>query len=921
MMDPSIIDFAKMNYDRLRGLGLTHEDAVARSTAALGNLFPDAAPDDLAAATTQVRGFQRTQPAPAVMQGEALFATWFDPARKQGWVRWQRYRRYLLEKKGWAFDSVAALDDSSDEIVTQIGDPASAEPFDRRGLVAGSVQSGKTASYMALICKAVDAGYRMVIVLAGIHNSLRHQTQVRIDEEIIGVGSHFEGKQRERVGVGLLEPTNQHPPINFLTGRGENGDFSVHVARRVAVNPGETPFLLVVKKNVTVLEHLIGYLRGLASAVPGEGGIRQLRNVPLLLIDDEADQASINFRSIRDDSDELDPSLDPSRINEQLRKLLMTFTHRTYVGYTATPFANVLISPEVEHPGLGPDLFPRDFIVALHPPDDYIGPRQVFGTTVLADASQDPGMPVVRTVDDHERFVPDRHRQEHNPGEMPMSLRRAILGYLLAGAARCSRGQGSRHHTMLIHVTRFTAVQQRVADAVDRLLRRLRSILEYGSGAPGTPESRETLVQEFHALWFTDFEPTSRAMGVKPAPWDEIERHLLAGLRRVTLRIINGDAGDVLDYEQRAREGAWVIAVGGDKLSRGLTLEGLTVSYYLRASRSYDTLMQMGRWFGYRPGYADLCRIYTTPELVSWFQHIVVATEALWDEFETMQRMSATPREFGLRVMAHPAMEVTSPMKMREAARIALSYSGTISETIMFDTDPAIIAGNQQAVDTLVGLLGAPPARPEGRGPFLWRQIPATSILAFLRTYRTSPGAVMAIASRLAEYIELHVPRGLLTTWTVAVMSTKQPVSGNGTGTAGGLVVQRFQRAWNTRSTPVCTQIGRMLSPDDELLDLDKDERDVLARELHRVTRRSNSGKITAQDARGYDLDGPPYRIGRPATRGLLILYPLALGERGTDLQQNMTVWGMAISFPRSRSLQNHDFVANAVWLEQLGVG
>jgi len=243
----------------------------------------------------------------------------------------------------------------------------------------------------------------------------------------------------------------------------------------------------------------------------------------------------------------------------------------------------------------------------------------------------------------------------------------------------------------------------------------------------------------------------------------------------------------------------------------------------------------------------------------------------------------------------------------------------------MFDTSPALIAGNQQAVDTLVGLLGAPLVRPEGRGSFLWTGAPATTILSFLRSYRTHPDAVTVIASRLAEYIELHLPSGLLTSWTVAVMSTKQPITANGTGTAGPHRVQRFQRA-PLKGAPTAdgTRIGRMLSPDDETIDLDQAEWQALTLNLPRAliaAKKLNTGKVTAQDARGYDLDSAPFRIGRPATRGLLILYPLVLGERGTDLQNLVTTWGMAISFPRSRQLQSHEFVANAVWLEQVAAG
>ncbi|WP_437650326.1 Z1 domain-containing protein [Sorangium sp. So ce362] len=919
-MNASLNDIAKKIYDHARLDGAAHDAAIDRVAAALPVISPRATPAEVAATAAFLREQVRSQEAPTVMQGELPFAPWFEPSMKDGWLRWRRYRRYLLEKKGWAFDSVAALDASSDDIVRQLGDPASGGAFDRHGLVVGSVQSGKTASYMALMSKALDAGYSVVIVLAGIHNSLRHQTQTRIDDEIVGIGTQLGSTQREVVGVGLLDPRAEHPPMQYLTGRGEDGDFSAQVARKVGVHLGQTPLLLVVKKNVVVLENLISYLRGLPVAVNVGHGMKQLQRIPLLLIDDEADQASINFRPVRGDLDEFDPSLDPSRVNEQIRKLLVTFAQRTYVGYTATPFANVLIPPEGVHPMLGPDLFPRDFIVALHPPDDYIGPRQVFGTGLLPDGTEVTGMPVVRVVSDHEKFIPEKHRQEHAPTAVPSSLRNAVLSYLIAGAVRCCRGQSTRHHTLLVHVTRFTAVQQRVASLIERLLARLCSILEYGSGAPGTPESPGALLAELRSVWDRDFVLTSGAMNASLPPWELVQQQLLPGLRRVSLRIINGDAADVLDYERQARGGAWVIAVGGDKLSRGLTLEGLCVSYYLRASRTYDTLMQMGRWFGYRPGYADLCRIFTTAELVSWFQHIVQATEELWDEFETMQRLGSTPRQFGLRVMAHPAIEVTSPMKMREAERISLNYSGAVQETIMFDLAADVTAANHQAVHSFVVGLGEPAPRENNRGPYLWRDIPAANTLQFLRAYRTHRNALTVISSRLADYVEQHVPRGILTTWMVAVMSTKQPIACSGTGTAGGRVVDRFQRAILTDvSTPDCTRIRRMLSPDDELLDIDETELGLLAR--HRKGK-SLQDPVTAQDARGYDVEGPPpMRIGRPASRGLLILYPLVLGPKGADLRGNPTIWGMALSFPRSSQLLDHEFVANPVWLEQMNAG
>ena len=145
--------------------------------------------------------------------------------------------------------------------------------------------------------------------------------------------------------------------------------------------------------------------------------------------------------------------------------------------------------------------------------------------------------------------------------------------------------------------------------------------------------------------------------------WEEVSSQLPDVVSDIQVRMINGTAKDALDYSEYEGAGLKVIAIGGDKLARGLTLEGLCVSYFLRASRMYDTLMQMGRWFGYRPGYLDLCRLYTTPDLSEWFGHIADAAEELREEFDIMAATGATPREYGLKVQSHPVLMVNLKAK------------------------------------------------------------------------------------------------------------------------------------------------------------------------------------------------------------------------------------------------------------------
>jgi hypothetical protein len=845
---------------------------------------------------------------------------WFDAKRQSAitWRFWERYRDYLCIERGFPDAVIKRLHADTNELLGYLEDPLAVDrDFDIRGLVMGNVQSGKTTNYSALINKAIDAGYKLIVVLAGLHNNLRSQTQARLDAEVLGrdTAVTIKGGQ-EAVDIGVMKiPGAARLFIHNLTDRTNGGDFSRRVAQQVMVQPGGDPILLVVKKNESVLRNLVRYYRDYcpASAHDPATGRRSIRNVPVLVIDDEADQASINTNVVPL-NDDGQPVADhsPTQINRRIREFLRCFSQSAYVGYTATPYANVFIHHEAAHRDYGDDLFPRNFIVALSPPSNYIGPQKLLGG---ADPN-DVGQPVFRLADDGRQVFPDGHNQSLDPHEVPESLKAALLSFVLSSAMRRARGQSPVHNSMLIHVTRFQVVQRRVAELVRGEVTTLRHRLRFGDGA-GT-----SLLDEFHDLYVRDFAPTSGSMNAAVVSWDDSWRHINNVVDSLAIRVINGRSEDLLDYEAPLTENRHLIVIGGDKLSRGLTLEGLTVSYFLRSSKMYDTLMQMGRWFGYRPGYEDLCRIYAPTDLTESFRHIAEAGEELRGEFERMASQGATPRDYGLRVRSHPVLLITSQAKMRQGFPLDVDYKGRVIETTSFPRDNAVLARNLAAVDAFVTSLG-PPITMGTSATQVWERRAPAEVCAFLRNYRTSDRAPRANAIRLMEYIEgrqrLVPPE--LSTWTVALVS-RTPGPGMAMVTLAGRRIACLQRQF-TSARDTHFSIKRLLSPSDELLDFtDPAEREKIAAD----------NKVT-----DFKLIAEKLREARPDTRGLLVIYPLDPlyifgneqsmddhGERrrehlaqGIDLSPPTTIpVGIGLIFPDSKRSAPVPYVVNSVWLQ-----
>jgi hypothetical protein len=841
------------------------------------------------------------------------------------WRLWNRYARYLSTTNRMARASRERLDEITTDVLGRLEDPERPGGWDRRGLVAGQVQSGKTGNYIGLICKALDAGYKLVVVLAGVHNSLRSQTQSRVDEGILGFDTrknlrYDQADADKFVGVGRLAGQLLH--VNSFTSSKQTGDFSRRVAENIGVAVGgHDPIVLVVKKNKSILTNLHEWATELRSEIDPDSGRSILRDVPVLVIDDEADHASIDTNGTKRGDEEHNPSV----INRLIRKFVRTFEQSAYVAYTATPFANIFIDPDAVHGEAGEDVFPKSFIVNLPAPSTYVGPARVFGLREDIGTSIDAveALPIVRPVRDYDAWMPDKHKSSHVPPRpLPESLRAAILSFLIAGAIRNARGQGDRHHSMLIHVTRFTAVQRIVTEQVQAELDDVRSRLMYGEGA-------DPIVQERVAeLYRADYRPTHREIGRMPdladqtgplPSLDELLGLLPEIAQRTHIRTINGQSQDAFEYIDHP-EGVSVIAVGGDKLSRGLTLEGLSMSYYLRSTRMYDTLMQMGRWFGYRPGYLDVCRLYTTPELQAWYASITAASEELLREFDYMAAANRTPRDFGLRVVQHPdGLLVTSPSKLRHARRISISFAGAISETIIFDRSAAIRERNWSALEAMLNRLDETACRPDPREPdgdFVWHGVPADIVTALLATYEAHPAALKAQPKALREYIRAraadHPPE--LTTWTVVVANKTRAES---THPVAGRALGLIERAAFGAAQKDRYSIRRLVSPAHERIDLDPRSdawREAMSRTIgawEQNTRKDRSPTPPTEPA------GRAVRSVRSAELGLLIIYPLDPKQAGGLLEGDTPFVGLALSFPASGRAKPIEYQVNPVFWEQ----
>lgn len=609
-----------------------------------------------------------------------------------------RYKVYL-GKREFSQKTIQSIESTCEQILSYCADPENGANK-KKGLVVGDVQSGKTANYLGLINMAFDYGYRIVVLLAGSTDSLRLQTQKRTDAGVIGAISDSIGNSIEYIGVGV--PGQSHYAIPFTN---QKYDFKKFLQKNINATFSDfrKPVVLVVKKNGKILESVSERLQAELS----DKGVTDTKSV--LIIDDEADYASVNTKK---------PGNDPSTINKLVRTIFNKFPIASYVGYTATPFANIFINPfDVEN---NRDLFPSDFIVQLNASSAYFGGRKVFPKD-----EEDVAKHLKVLSEEEEFFLPVIHEKEYRYEGMPDSLKEAVYGFLINCVIRSIRGQQTKHRSMMINITRFNDVQSQIEEAVTNFIELLTCEIEQlGS------RNLESFIANRHmkALYevytndrfYKDIREGAKEKDIEKIEWQTIQAGLYDEIKQFKITVINSRNGTMtqrtddnrkkrFDYDEYKDDGARVIAIGGMVLSRGLTLEGLMVSYYSRNASAYDALLQMGRWFGYRQGYEDLCRLYISQENIDRFDAVLDAVEDLKLQFAEMERNDKTPEEFGLMVRESPetletTLLVTARNKMigSESIFYHLNYGGVYADTSKLRRDLAENEHNYRATVSFI---------------------------------------------------------------------------------------------------------------------------------------------------------------------------------------------------------------------------
>ena len=824
----------------------------------------------------------------AVLQ-EKNFEPWLEAARgEMDPYFWERYRKFLADQK-FSGHVLATMDSVTNRILGLMENPKKEGKWDRRGMVVGHVQSGKTANYTGLICKAADAGYEVIIVIAGIHNNLRNQTQMRVDEGFLGFDSAAlltnrpsRSSAHSRIGVGRFDATRR--PSTFTNSW---RDFNKTTATNVGI-PLENlkqPAVFVIKKNSNTLKNLLEWLK-VHNVRHGVDSI----SAPMLLVDDEADNASIN---IKKNADEV------SRINGQIRELLGVFDRSCYVGYTATPFANIFIDPDTDDEMFGQDLFPRHFIISLDPPDNYFGAARVF---------IDEPKRIIRHIEDNGDLLPLKHPIYHQISNLPKSLCTAVRTFVLARAIRLARGQSGEHNSMLVNASRFTRIQSQLRNEIHELVNVIRSNVRVNGAKPEAEALHDPEIAALHDVFVKEYMETC---GV---PWSKVQTYLLDSINPVDIVEINSRSSGALTYADYQKSGLNVIAVGGYSLSRGLTLEGLIVSYFLRNSMMYDTLMQMGRWFGYRQGYDDLCRVWVPEEAEGWYAHITDSIEELRDDLRRMESVGATPEQFGLCVRSHPdTLIVTARNKMGsgEQHRISVGLANRFIETAILRRNEESLAANRHATVALAENLRRLDKAPEdglcvsGSGGRLVLDVPVSAVMDFLSAFKNHPDSVLTDPGPVHRYIDKR-SRDELSNWDVLFAGVKNLGGNSLVDRSLGFDLYCQRRTEGKRS-------------DDRTLFITNKQR-VASRGMEKVGLRVEQIQKAEADYREKEKKTtyPDLIYRKVRTKPLLIVHLLAIGSEHEDLSATKPVVAWSISFPETGQYEEKvEYVVNTTWFRE----
>lgn len=853
---------------------------------------------------------------------------WYTSEKKENRQYWDRYKQYLTESS-MPRDSREKLDEWTDNILSQCEDPRKLDTsWSIKGLVHGSVQSGKTANYIGLINKAADAGYKLFIVLTGMYNDLRTQTQIRFDEGFIGYESSTltdkETANAFPIGVGLFDRSIF---VSSLTHRRSNGDFKKNNID--SYNPlrlqdsASEPYIIVCKKNKNVLDSILKWLDRFQKNPTNQ----KIENLPIFVLDDEADQASPSNR----------PN-ESSPINTRIRKILNSFSNSTYLSYTATPYANLLINPKRNTPELGEDIFPKDFIVGLPIPDNYVGFEDIFPSEDSEDFEKkyEESQKYIRIINDH--YDPDSedgwmphsaHRDNtfiplyRNKNEIPPSLKRAIYTFLLCSAAKSLRRINELHSSMMVHVTYKNIIQDEVKQQIHNFIDTLKVEL------PLKNESNEHWKQ-LKSIWENDLgHPDHINKDEKQISWSKIMDKILypnidSILDRLDCIQLSNTSADILNYKEYEKKGSVLIVLGGNRLSRGITLSGLCVSYFSRYSsqRLADTVTQMARWFGYRDGYQDLCRVYLTEDLRDVLSQISGTDEELRAQIDLLQsRSDITPDKYPIYLRSFPGLMVTNKTRMKESSETySLRYDDhSLGVKVIKKSNND---KNKEYFDDLINKLDRDPdyvnnlrsksqfnlvedsIKNSHNKDLIWRNVDFKIIIDFFSKYIAHSGNLKINTEAFVRYINMKVDKyNELTKWNIVLKSRsklKKPVIKIGKYEVIPSLreVRKEEKGIQNKDF---TTFGTLFSGSDSELLLNDEE--------FKIAESKKTSSISQKLARSVYSQGK----SGDSLEGFLFLYPVVSNETTEDVD-----FAIGVVFPQTNTIDTIEYTINSKVVEEL---
>lgn len=756
-------------------------------------------------------------------------STWLNDSRVNE-ITWNYTERYLeyLRVQGRAESVVEEIKNSSYKILSKLADPKSQSSTFIKGLVDGDVQSGKTGNFNAVINRALDSGYKLIIVLSGIMDDLRSQTQARIDKDVIGDGK----------GVGLRQAfghQGDESVFQVVSITSEEADFSRPLAdANFSLNQTN---IMVCKKNVSILKNILLWLK---DNLPKDATKHSL---PLLIIDDEADNASLNNEGHKGQNY-------ASKINGHIRAILGIFHKKSYLGYTATPFANVIQDRNTASEEMWSiidksnksnkiiteslfeqvdNLFPDDFIFLLDTPTNYIGAHRVFET--LQPCKK---LPIVFDIEDYTDDFPSRVMEDGDniigverfdnkkeweskvgkfghylnfttfgeykkgtraskssdnfPIDLPNSIKDAVMCFVLGIAVRETRRKdlilskvNQPHNTMLVHISRFTSWQNKSSKLINDFYSDIKNSLNMDK-----PNGEISIYRKFEKVWSDYYAEIVGSIHsylpgnyiddyMQPVTFNSISPLLVDAVSNIEVLALNSTTGKELKYQdEKPRK---VIAIGGNRLSRGFTLEGLTVSYFVRSTNYSDSLLQMGRWFGYRPGYLDCCKLFTSRDLISKYDSTSLCIDELKEEFKKMDQKGATPREFELRVRKHPGvLQITRPTILKNTTSIKWSYQDSLVMTTELDITKEKISNVWADFKRIVSPLFS---AAKEKDSLLAITVSSKELIKIIDSNNNFDETRNNL---IKQYVNKCVEKKLLTSWTIAIKLTGSADKDSGLG-------------------------------------------------------------------------------------------------------------------------------------------